>query len=898
MFVTMAGRQIGSVEEDEKSLRVGVVANTKYNPIFSGYSAGRPSGVEVNDGQLGAVSSLARLQAAKAGWFWDYHTRLWHVGVDFSGSSDMKTKWFRIYLKAEETRMLKKMTGGVFLLASLFCASFLLAKEPGRTYSLQSRFGISISVEADAGRYEVRYNGQSWFGPGIVSVLANKRWYRSADVKFPEAAAYDQPSGKLTLADAKRASGSDRWGEYETIDLSWEVPGSDIVLVTGFRLYREHPFLVFDQKFPKGFKSYASGKWIIPAVAFPQFLTMFDDRNDLYSWSSGGMFTHRFSYGAASSLGGTVDLLLLTDKDYSTAILSPFANYLVATQQSQPAASRDETSPNKMAISCGIEGLVEDIPAGFEHAHLLVVGQGVAKTFQVWGEALLERAGKHVPSKYDGDTLKYPVYWDDYGSYYREHGFKEEGYKSYEDIILGIADDAKKHGLRVGAYQVQDEDQLHDHEGIFEPREDLFPHGLAWLHEKLGVPLEAYYCWLAPKGSYPKEYPHYTTPSAQTPGAGLGDVYYSPEYWRYIADKVASWGGILFQHDFLSVYEGDPVMMAGVNRMDTYFKNMAKALQAKGLTMQYCMQLPRNIMESTENPIVVSVQASWDHHIPTPQQDDDPYVWKHLIFTSAFYGAVGIWPSRDNIQTMADANAFEDVLMANLLGGEIQLGHRIGECNFELVRKTYREGDELVLKADRPIMPLDRCYLEGCAVGYTTSERNGQKWFYVLSLPRSGYLGDFRTSDLGVGGQCAVYNFDTQRVTIVDASTLISLQREAKHEYFVVAPLLANGMAVVGDAEKFVTMGEKRIASVEVTGEGLQVGVISNREWNPVTVGYAGRRPLGVEVGNTRLEEMSSLDQLKAAKAGWYWDHQTNLWHVKVDFASAANMEARVFSIH
>ena len=161
-------------------------------------------------------------------------------------------------------------------------------------------------------------------------------------------------------------------------------------------------------------------------------------------------------------------------------------------------------SPNKMAISCGIEGLVEDIPAGFEHAHLLVVGQGVGKTFQVWGEALLERAGKNVPSKYDGDTLKYPVYWDDYGSYYREHGFKEEGYKSYEDIILGIADDAKKHGLRVGAYQVQDEDQLHDHEGLFEPREDLFPHGLAWLHEKLGVPLEAYYCWLAPKGPYPE----------------------------------------------------------------------------------------------------------------------------------------------------------------------------------------------------------------------------------------------------------------------------------------------------------------------------------------------------------------------------------------------------------
>jgi hypothetical protein len=707
----------------------------------------------------------------------------------------------------------------------------------------------------------------------------------------------------LTLEDAKSTSAKDRWGDYETIELSWQVPGSDIELLTGFRLYRDHPYLEFVQKFPKGFKNYASGNWIIPSVAFPQFLTTFDDRSDLYSWTSGGMFSHRFGYGSASSLGGTVDLLLLTDKDYETAILSPFANYLVATQQSLPVAAQDEANTNKLAITCGIEGLVEEIPAGFEHAHLLVVGKGIGDTFRSWGQALLERSGKKIPSKYQGDNLKYPVYWDDYGAYYREHGFKEEGYKSYEDIILGLAEDAKKHGLRIGAYQVQDLDQLRYQEGLFEPRQDLFPHGLAWLREKLGVPLEAYIAWLPPNGPYRKSYPYFETSRGEVPGNPMGDVFYSEKYWRDTADRLASWGDILLQQDFQSAYEGDPVMMAGINRMDTYFKNMEKALQEKGITMQYCMQLPRNIMESTENPIIVSAQGSWDHHVPgsepkEPARDDDPYVWKHLIFTSVFYGAVGIWPSRDNIQTVADPNAFEDVLLANLLGGEIQLGHRIGECNFDLVRKTYREGDELILKADHPISPLDRCYLEGCAVGYSESERNGQKWFYVLSLPRAGYLRAFSVSDLGVGSQWAVYNFDTRWVSIVDASTLIHLQREAKHEYFVVAPILANGMAVIGDPEKFVTMGEMRVASVEATGEGLRVGVISNQEWNPVTVGYAGRQPAGVEVGDAKLEEVGSLDRLKAAKSGWFWDDQTKLWHVKVDFAGAAKLESRFFSIH
>ena len=105
-------------------------------------------------------------------------------------------------------------------------------------------------------------------------------------------------------------------------------------------------------------------------------------------------------------------------------------------------------------------------------------------------------------------------------------------------------------------------------------------------------------------------------------------------------------------------------------------------------------------------------------------------------------------------------------------------------------------------------------------------------------------------------------------------------------------------MAVIGDTEKFVTMGEKRIASVEVTAEGMQVGVVSNQEWNPVTVGYAEQQPASVEVANTKLEEVSSRDRLEAAKSGWFWDHQTKLWHVKVDFAGAANMETRVFTIH
>jgi hypothetical protein len=792
----------------------------------------------------------------------------------------------------------------------------LLASEVKPAYTLNNKFGTIVTIKPQEGSYSIAQPAaqaagaqvpggeeQSWFGGGLISVFANQRWFRSTDSGFYQVRGDENPDGRLVLAGVKTGSAEDSLGSYDFVDLNWTVPGTQTPIITAFDLYQDRPFLVFVQRFPNGFKKYANGDWTVPSVAFPQFVaSSWGIPQNLYSWTSGGMWTHRMAYGDAYSAQGTVDPLVLSEPGYRTVILSSFSNYLVATQQSRPLAPENDIS--RGSISCGIEGLVQEIPAGFEHKHIMVAGQGIHNTFEEWGRALLEKAGKKIPSKYRDDTLKYLVYVDDAGAYYYEHGFKEPGYQTYADIILGVEREAKDHGLRIGAYHVVDDPQQRDRkDGLFEPRTDLFPEGLAKFHEQLGKPLEMYYMWIRSNSPYRKKYAFFDV-GGEIPGS-MGDVFYSPEYWQYTADKLASWGTILLQHDFLSDYEGNRTMMSGIGKMDMYFKNMAGALQAKGIDMQYCMQLPRNIMESTENPVMVSLQATEDHHVPMAEphkqpgnpDNHDPFFWKHVIFTSAFYGAAGIWPSRDNIQTIADPNAFEDTLIANLLGGSIQLGHRIGECNFALLRHTYREGDELILKPDRPIVPVDRCYHSDCALGYTQSDLGGKSWYYVLSLPSAGYAPAFTPSDLGAG-KSVVYNWDTGTAIIRDSDSPIGLVREAKHEYFVVAPIFENGMAVIGDAQKFVTMADTRIRSVEATREAVRVGVVSNQEWNPVTVGYAARRPAGVEAGNAKLEETSSLDRLRAAKAGWYWDYQTKLWYVKVDFAGAAGMETRVFGIH
>jgi hypothetical protein len=748
----------------------------------------------------------------------------------------------------------------------------------------------------------------------MLSVLVNHKWYRSSvhkayrvaesDSQLDQMAPEDDATGRLVFSGVKTGSSSDRFGSYDFIETSWVVPHAGVPIVTAFLLYRDRPYLIFEQRFPAGFKNYANGNWTVPSVIFPQFVgSNFGMPQNLSSWTSGGMWSHRLSYGDAFSIQGTVEPLVVSDPTYRTLVLSPLDHYLVATQQSKPLGVTDGLSWG--SINCGIEGLVEEIPAGFEHSTILVTGQGIHNTVYEWGRALLRNTGKQIPSKYQDDTLKYAVYVDDAGAYYYEHEFKETGYKTYADIILAIENEANEHGLRIGAYHVLDDPQQRDRtEGLFEPRTDLFPEGLGAFHKRLGKPLELYMMWIKANGPYRQKYAFFPTDPGDIP-YNMGDVFYDAKYWRDTASKLASWGTVLLQHDFLSSYEGNRSMMSGIDKMDLYLRNMAAALQEKGIDIQYCMALPRNILQSTENPVMVSLQAVEDHHVPMaePKQrpgnpdNHDPYFWKQIIFTGAFYGALGIWPSRDNIQTIADPNAFEDVLVANLLGGSIQLGHRLGECNYDLVRKTYREGDDLVLKADRPIHPIDRCYRDGCAVGYTQSHIGEHNWSYVLSLPLAGYTAAFTPAEVGGQDKNIVYNWDTHVVQPRGSESPVALAAEAKHEYFVVAPILRNRMALVGDSSKFVTMADQRIASVEDTNTSATVAVVADAKYSPTISGYSPERPSGVKASGTDLEEMSSLDRLGRAKSGWFWDYQTKLWHVKVDFSDTSGMTTRSFEI-
>ncbi|HCT72308.1 MAG TPA: hypothetical protein DF409_16535, partial [Bacteroidales bacterium] len=338
------------------------------------------------------------------------------------------------------------------------------------------------------------------------------------------------------------------------------------------------------------------------------------------------------------------------------------------------------------------------------------------------------------------------------------------------------------------------------------------------LSQRIGQPLYAYISPLEP-GPYRSRYPYVFTGHVaygDIGSVGMGDLFYTDEFWDDQVRKCRDWGCEGLMHDFLSNYWNTP---AAVDVIDRYMKSMAKACQKYGLSIQYCMCFSNHVLETVENPAVISLQAIADHH-PSASDGGCGSNLRSFIYSSLLYGALGLWPARDNIQTMNDADAYEDVLVANLSGGPIQLGHEIGKADLGLLRQTFREGDGLLLKPDRPLCPIDACFIDDHnLIACTQSRHPSGTWHYVLSLNIGNDQwqgGSFSPDDCGCDqDEYVLYNYRTGEISPIGRKEIYHCPDHVKSSYYVLAPLLGCPGTLIGDISKFVTMADQRICAIE-----------------------------------------------------------------------------------
>ena len=70
------------------------------------------------------------------------------------------------------------------------------------------------------------------------------------------------------------------------------------------------------------------------------------------------------------------------------------------------------------------------------------------------------------------------------------------------------------------------------------------------------------------------------------------------DVFEYMMGRAKAWGMVLYEQDWLiTVWRGMNVTRSSIDASSTWLKAMADAATALGVTIQFCMPLPRHMLE-------------------------------------------------------------------------------------------------------------------------------------------------------------------------------------------------------------------------------------------------------------------------------------------------------------
>jgi hypothetical protein len=671
--------------------------------------------------------------------------------------------------------------------------------------SIEGAHGIVATVDPASGRYEVRSGELNWSFTGQLGESASNLSIRN---------------------------GEDGLGAFRELSFSWRRP---VPLNGWIRTYLSRPVVLFGILSKEPIFDTA-------AILFPRF-TQFP--KDL----------HRFSYKnevfapRSFALEETGTPWLLFDDELRAVVLSPAANYMIARMRGDGITE----------IASGLNEGVVTLPAHFTHQTLMAFDVGVNAAWESWGTALTELQGTRRPSN-DADTgLRYLGYWTDNGAAYWYHYEPDLGYAGTLETLVRRY---REEGIPLRYLQLDSWWYFKTLTGpggeLLKPKNSelpagewnryggllqyaahpaVFPAGLAAFQKKVGLPLITHNRWIDRDSPYHK---HYDI-------SGVAAV--DPKFWQEIMGYIASADVVTYEQDWLSViYQHSPELGTTLAAGDAFTDGMARAAQDRGMSLQYCMALPRHFLQGARYGNLTTIRTSGDRFSRSN--------WDTFLYTSRLASALGIWPWTDVfMSTEAD-----NVLIATLSGGMVGNGDRIGAENKENLLRAVRL-DGVIVKPDAPLLPIDAMYTSDAAgmlaadasrppspmIASAHTDHGVLRTAYVFAYGRAAENAKAAFTPAQVGVQQDVYLYDTQARTarrLAASEKFIFDLAPNGTAYFVLAPVSRAGVALFGDDGKFVPDGRQRIASIVEQGNRLTVTVtFAPQEKSLRLFGYANRRP-------------------------------------------------------
>jgi hypothetical protein len=270
-----------------------------------------------------------------------------------------------------------------------------------------------------------------------------------------------------------------------------------------------------------------------------------------------------------------------------------------------------------------------------------------------------------------------------------------------------------------------------------------------------------------------------------------------------------------------------------------FLDNMATAAAGSGLSLQYCMPLPRHYLQSALYSNLTSIRVSDDRF--------ERGKWDAALYDAQLASALGVWPWNDVFMSSERDN----LLLATLSAGVVGVGDPIGKQDADNLRQVMR-ADGVLVKPDEPLVPTDATYvaeaqgLQPPMVASASTQHGALRHLYVFAYARGGpsQTASFTPAALGLSGPAYVYAADAGSGSLVDAGAAYAASVDGT-AYFVVAPLGPSGLAFLGDAGRFVPLGRTRVSQLEDGLNGVLRATIevADGEGPLVLRGYAPRPP-------------------------------------------------------
>ncbi|MDP4285266.1 MAG: hypothetical protein Q8891_12640 [Bacteroidota bacterium] len=661
--------------------------------------------------------------------------------------------------------------------------------------SAQSKEDISVKVNSKSGSYTITSNDLKWKFSGSIG----------------------QPLGDLQFA-----TGSDAVGTFKSYTFNWK---SNNDYVGSIRWYAKSPVVIFSLSIPKG----ATGQ---SPVAFPEFTTI---PVSLYHFSY-----HDVDFSTPEfTLNETSTPWLLFDNNKNACVISPASDFIVAKLSGNGTTN----------ISSGLNAEVQQILANFTHTTMMVFDKGIQNTWNVWGSALRSLYNRQRPANDADKVLKYFGYWTDNGA---DYYYKYDTTIGYAQTLLDLREHYKEEKIPLGYMQLDSwwyeksivnprGEPTADHKnpqlpfgpwnrygGLMEYRADpfLFPDGLAHFQQKLGLPMVTHNRWVDPTSPYQKMY-KISRYAAVDPG-----------YWKDIMDYIKASGVICYEQDWLNqIYMQSPKMASDLSVGNAFTDGMANAAKVDGLSLQYCMAMPRHFLQGVKYNNLTTIRTSGDRF--------QPKRWMPFIFTSQLGYEMGIWPWCDVFKSSELGN----MILANLSAGPVGTGDAIGKEDKANIMLTCRN-DGVLVKPDVPLLPMDEDYVQMAqqdnkpvlAYTYTKHHNITTNYVFAFATEQTSDMGvSFKPADIGMIGKVVVYDPMHNKLQIISANeTFKDVLPGDKYTYYIIAPVTSSGIAFLGDAGKITATGKKRIADVIASGKEMQVKVLFAKSESSVTLrGYA-----------------------------------------------------------